>query len=102
MIDENEIYRAASNYQAEENGAPRSEEAFMDGAKWMQNKFIERLWYCAEKRPENRCDIIAISKKGLMFAWYILPKIDWAEDVKDYNIERWCYIDDILPKSKEE
>ena len=102
MIDEKEIYSAAFNYQAEENGAPKSEEAFMNGAKWMQKRFIEQLWHSPTIVPENYKDIILISQKGLVHQWYFNPKIDWCEDTKNYNIERWCYIDDILPKSKEE
>lgn len=76
--------------------------SFMNGAKWMQKKFIEQLWHSPTIVPENYKDIILISQKGLVHQWYFNPKIDWYEDTKNYNIERWCYIDDILPKVEEE
>lgn len=101
MIEESEIYKAASNYQAMENGAPRSEETFMDGAKWMQNKFIDRLWHDASEEPKRMKDIIAISKKEKVytFRYHALSAIQ--KSFHDCNIERWCYLSDILPKSKE-
>ncbi len=102
MIDEIEIYKAASDYQAEENGAPRSEEAFMNGAKWAQREFIQRLWHDASEEPKRMKDIIAISKKEKVYTFRFHALSAIQKSIHDCNIERWCYLSDILPKSKEE
>ncbi len=104
MIDENTIKKAANKYvgcepKRDEGSQISAERAsFMDGAKWMQDKFIASLWHCPEMRPENKREIILISENGLVHCWYFNDRIYWEGDVKDYNIERWCYVDDILPK----
>lgn len=105
MIDEKTIKEAMSSYAKgtwnhdEERFAAM--DGFKEGAKWMQDKFIESLWHSPEMCPENNREIILISEKGLVHCWNLNNRRYWAGDVKDYNIERWCYIDDILPKSKE-
>lgn len=49
MITRPKITDAAFDYQQNINVAPKSDEAFVDGADWMQEEFIKDLWHDAKE-----------------------------------------------------
>ena len=101
MIDEKKIEAAANNYAAlgpKGLFAMERYATFQDGAEWAQEEFVESLWHAPVVEAEPRRDIIAISKKGMVYAFNFEYDDDWRQTFRDCNIERFCYLDDILPK----
>ena len=100
MIDEKKINQATEKYLEEEGYKPYIEQAFKDGAAWAQREFVKSLWHDASEKPMAGRHVIAISKKG-MFVYDFQFKEDddnWARKFQLLHIERWAYLDDILPK----
>ena len=73
-------------------------DAIQLGIEWAQKEFVKSLWYAPIVEAEPRRDIIAISKKGMVYAFKFEYDDDWRQMFHRYNIERFCYLDDILPK----
>lgn len=102
MIDESNIKEVARAYCDATYGTSKEEpfiaEGFRQGAKWAQQEFIKNLWQAPAIEPKRGKDIIAISKKGEVYAfrYHVLSAIQ--KSFHDCNIERWCYLSDILPK----
>lgn len=96
MIDESKIYKAASVYQ-EENGHPFIEEAFQDGAQWAQQEFIKNLWHDVSEEPKDDTDII-VSRRSKYAMIHYSAGGNWGSYIELVNVERWAYLDDILPK----
>ena len=112
MIDEKKIKEAATNHMIKEycddgdwsfpcdtdDIKEQCELDFKAGAAWAQEEFVKSLWYAPVVEAEPRRDIIAISKKGMVYAFNFEYDDDWRQTFRDCNIERFCYLDDILPK----
>lgn len=98
MIDEKKLNQVTEKYLEEEGYKPYIEQSFKDGADWAQEEFVKSLWYAPVVEAEPRRDIIAISKKGMVYAFNFEYDDDWRQTFRDCNIERFCYLDDILPK----
>lgn len=101
MIDKKKIKAAANNYAAlgpNDLFTMERYASFQDGAHWAQEEFVKSLWYAPVVEAEPRRDIIAISKKGMVYAFNFEYDDDWRQTFRDCNIERFCYLDDILPK----
>lgn len=102
MIDEKKI-EAAAAFHAKKTWNHEEEQfscmdGFKTGVKWAQEEFVKSLWYAPVVEAEPRRDIIAISKKGMVYAFNFEYDDDWRQTFRDCNIERFCYLDDILPK----
>ena len=77
-------------------------DAFINGAKWMQEEFLKDLWHPASEEP----------KKGRVFLYktifkeYGLNQIingnEWKYIIKYQKATKWLYIDDLLPKERGE
>ena len=98
MIDDKKIENAAFEY-----GEGISFEAFIDGAEWMQKEFLKDLWHPVSEKPkDNKVLFVQYHQLDRKDPWYItlnLGKItNWRDTVADFLIQRWCYIDDLLPK----
>ena len=87
--------------------------SFMNGVEWAQREFVKSLWHSAEEEPEKfkPCLVYGVFTNGdeESFEDYCTTtytSYGWTEDYFprgcDGVIERWCYIDDILPKVEEE
>lgn len=73
-------------------------DVFADGVYWAISQFKKSLWHAKCVIPETD-DIIAVSEKGEVYIYKeFLYKTNWKKEFNIRNIERWCYIDDILPK----
>ena len=103
MIDEKKIEAAANNYAAlgpSDSFTMERYASFQDGAHWAQREFVKSLWHEASEKPMAGRHVIALSKKG-MFVYDFQFKEDddnWARKFQLLHIERWAYLDDILPK----
>lgn len=77
-------------------------EGYIEGAKWAIKDFLKDLWKGPEIRPKSGSNIIAISEKNMpyVFCNVEIPNVEipnWKHLMKFHNIERWCYLGDILP-----
>lgn len=121
MIDNNKIQQAADNYVGHEPETDEScyvtakRDAFKDGAMWMQKEFVKFTWHDASEEPSAHAEIIILGKTESgyrsttsngkkMFHTYafILKCGAWTSQKNYYNIVKWAYLDDILPKGGKE
>ena len=98
MIDEKRIeeeaYKETNFYNVQESVA------FIAGANWAEEEFIKELWHTTNEEPFHKK--MCIAQNGFNSNDYILFElpfnISW-DDFVLYNIlNKWCYVDDILPK----
>lgn len=79
-------------------------DAFMDGAKWAINEFLETLWHPASEEPREFAEVLAEAKITESIKTYISFKRNdalfknWDAYSSGANITRWLYIDDLFPK----
>ena len=104
MIDDKKIEEAAKQHSEESyiSGYFQAcyKDAFIDGAKWIQEEFLKDLWHPASENP----------KKGRVFLYktifkgYGLNKIidrnEWRYIIKYKKAAQWLYIYDLLPKKE--
>lgn len=107
MIDEKEIRKAAiinADYFNPCRSTLDREEAcrasFEDGVDW----FKKALWHDASEIPEEGEQILYTATEGgeivdvKVTTTALYAFIPWSEVVRDFNISKWCYIEDLLPK----
>lgn len=95
VLDNKKIEEAAIN----KCGFISSE--FYSGAKWAINEFLKDLWYPASEEPENKdVDIAYLDKYCSLEVLFCerIPIENWEEEVSIYQIDKWCYKEDLLPK----
>ena len=111
MTRKEEILNAARNYvRGVTISSPSNVIHFEYGAKWAdKHPDLSQLWHDAYKEPEIGSNIIVVDKYG---QWREIQPYDgeydgygsltgWECCVAQYNnIQRWAYIDDLLPKTK--
>lgn len=105
MIDDKKIEEAAryycnNRYPASQD-APFIAEGFRHGAKWAINEFLKDLWHPASEEPENKdVDIAYLDKYCSLEVLFCerIPIENWEEEVSIYQIDKWCYKEDLLPK----
>ena len=103
MNDNNKIEAAAERFSADMMRYPKEKACmqvgFMRGVDW----FIESLWHDASEAPEEYSEILYIAtvdgeivdtRTTLTALYSVTP---WRKVVSQYNIDKWCYISDILP-----
>ena len=102
MINNKKIEEAAKQHSEESyiSGYFQAcyKDAFIDGAKWMQEEFLKDLWHPASENP----------KKGRVFLYktifegyginQIIDGNEWKYIIKYQKATQWIYIDDLLPK----
>lgn len=90
----NKIEEAAIN----ECGFISSE--FYSGAKWAINEFLKDLWHPASEEPEGYYEGILLTYS--VGDYYSLAQVkdfkSWKGFVERASIDKWLYIDDLLPK----
>ncbi len=90
---------------------------FTDGANWAIGEFKKSLWHDAREEPIPHGDeaesvyphVVCLIEDAWGFGvryWNTAEKYWDDEDADDYycdkeKVERWCYIDDLLPKKGE-
>ena len=109
-----ELIEAAATVYAKETWNHEEDQfmcidGFKEGAKWAQKEFVNSLWHDASEEPEKfkPCLVYGVfTYEGEEpiedYCTSVYTNYGWAEDYfpRDYDgvIERWCYLDDILPK----
>lgn len=70
---------------------------FQEGAKWADKNPIN-VWHDASEDPKEDMDILLISKNGKVNKVSKIDQTlyDWLKD--NDGIDKWAYIDDLLPK----
>ena len=106
MINNKKIEKAAKQHSEESyiSGYFQAcyKDAFIEGAKWMQEEFLKDLWHPASENP----------KKGRVFLYktifegyginQIIDGNEWKYIIKYQKATQWIYIDDLLPKKGDE
>ena len=81
-------------------------ELFKDGAKWAINEFLKDLWHPVSEEPEENKKLLVQYTNYILEDDYEIdmnsPHIQWRYLVTTYNLKKWCYIEDLLPKGGEE
>ena len=104
MIDEKKIQEAAAgmfNVGGLVNTVERM--AFERGVDW----FKKALWHDTSETPEEGKQILYTATEGgeivdvKVTTTALYDLIPWNEVVRDFNISKWCYIEDLLPKGGE-
>ena len=101
MIDNKKIEEAAKQHSEESyiSGYFQAcyKDAFIDGAKWMQEEFLKDLWHPASEEPDKN-HFVLFKTAGNSFETEYIGKNDWATIVRCFKVVKWFYVDDLLPK----
>ena len=101
MIDDKKIEEAAKQHSEESyiSGYFQAcyKDAFIDGAKWMQEELLKDLWHPASEEPEKN-HFVLFKTAGNSFETKYIGKNDWATIVRCFKVVKWFYVDDLLPK----
>ena len=73
--------------------------AFVCGATWMRTEFLDTLWHNADEKPADDKLILYVTEcmTGSITALYLLNR-NWEEACEVLNIDKWLYMDDIIPQ----
>ena len=108
MIDDKKIEDAAKQHSEESYISSYFQacykDAFIEGAKWIQEEFLKNLWHPANEEPRKDVSIIVEThndKNMFYYAWNrwqdnFYPS--WTDAVLCSRVSRWLYIDDLFPK----
>lgn len=104
MIDDKKIEEAAfEEYPLNSDGNIIGRNGFKEGVKWAVNEFLKDLWHQTNKEPEGY-------NEGILLAYsvgdyYSLAQVkdckSWKGFVERASIDKWLYIDDLLPKEED-
>lgn len=101
MIDDKKIEEAAFGYADDGRGF----EAFIDGAYWAINEFLNGLWHPVSEKPRRYTPYLAQLLPASPFE--TLSPFEtfsdselWERFLEDGSITRWVYIDDLFPKKE--
>ena len=77
-------------------------DSFKAGARWAINEFLKDLWHDVDEIPKRakafifECGDCSMNYHvGMMFN----PN-DYKKNAEIWHMNRWCYLEDILPKQK--
>ena len=123
MIDEKKINKAMSSYATETFNHIEERFAamcgFKEGAEWAQKEFVKSLWHDKDGSPSGRdrrtawClvevettslshsrKLLYVTARRLRGNWdqSAFSFLDEDPRVVCYEIKRWCYLSDLLPK----
>ena len=98
-----DIEKAAGDYSGsilgftDNKSVMEKHKAFVAGAKWR----INSVWHDIKEMPENNRMILIIMQHDIPTV--LGPdNTFFKEEVKDRQIHRWAYVDDLLPDRKED
>ena len=101
MIDDKKIEEAAKQHSEESyiSGYFQAcyKDAFIDGAKLMQEEFLKDLWHPASEEPDKN-HFVLFKTAGNSFETEYIGKNDWATIVRCFKVVKWFYVDDLIPK----
>ena len=71
-------------------------DAFIDGAKWMQEEFLKNLWHPADEMPNENNEVICVDKDSRTITYNGIA--NWFAFCRTHDVTHWLYVDDLLPK----
>ena len=110
MIDEKKIEEAKKSFIADKKilGVMAMNDlacGFKEGAKWAINEFLKDLWHPVSEEPAYDKKILVQYTNYMVEDDYEIdmnsPHVPWRYIVTTYNLKKWCYIEDLLPKGGE-
>ena len=100
MINNKKIEEAAKQHSEESyiSGYFQAcyKDAFMDGAKWMQEEFLKDLWHPADEMPNENNEVICVDKDSRTITYNGIA--NWWAFCRTHDVTHWLYVDDLLPK----
>ena len=100
MIDDKKIEEAAKQHSEESyiSGYFQAcyKDAFIDGAKWMQEEFLKDLWHPADEMPNENNKVICVDKDSRTITYNGI--VNWWAFCRTHDVTHWLYVDDLLPK----
>lgn len=73
-------------------------DGFMQGADWR----INSVWHDASQEPTEKKIIVVINLEDVISQISFLVEADnWNDCVKEADIVKWCYKEDLLPNMEE-
>ena len=94
--------------QCYDDGAMYS--GFISGAIWADNNpDLSLMWHDADDEPEDGSDVLLMDSEQRVIALSIAKQcyyeayglLGWPAYVANFNVVRWAYISDLLPKGGE-
>ena len=103
MIDNRKIEEAAKQHSEESYISSYFQacykDAFMNGAKWAINEFLNDLLHPAEDIPEKERPVLVVYKHGGYSIEYWEPyNISGQVNYWTLDITQWLYVDELFPK----
>lgn len=72
---------------------------FIEAIEW----FLEEIWHNVNIEPSEKKTLVVIESDGRMSQSNFMIGVDiWEDFVKDADIVKWCYKEDIEPESEAE
>lgn len=72
--------------------------AFIKGADWR----INSVWHDVNEEPSEKRVLIVIESDGRISQSNFMVGVDiWKDFVKDADIVKWCYKEDLLPNTED-
>ena len=71
-------------------------DAFIEGAKWMQEEFLKDLWHPADEMPNENNEVICVDKDSRTITYNGI--VNWWAFCRTHDVIHWLYIDDLLSK----
>ena len=100
MINNKKIEEAAKQHSEESyiSGYFQAcyKDAFIDGAKWMQEEFLKNLWHPADEMPNENNEVICVDKDSRTITYNGI--VNWWAFCRTHDVTHWLYVDDLLPK----
>lgn len=94
------IDKAATDSCVIDNGiinpqiVPFYEQGFRDGARWLKRN----TWNNVSEEPTEKRKLVVIDSIGEISESNFMPEFEsWQEYVKEAEIEKWCYKEDLIP-----
>ena len=108
MIDVKKIREKAVSYDSETEWSEDADFkgivqcAFVDGARWVQKEFINSLWHDADEEPTRKTFCLGIYEEfsEVVIFRYPIANSSWKDYVRISSLEKWCYLEDVLPKGR--
>ena len=100
MIDNKKIEEAAKQHSEKSyiSGYFQAcyKDAFMEGAKWIQEEFLKNLWHPADEMPNENNEVICVDKDSQTITYNGIA--NWWAFCRTHDVIHWLYVDDLLPK----
>ena len=100
MINNKKVEEAAKQHSEESyiSGYFQAcyKDAFIEGAKWMQEEFLKDLLHPADEMPNENNEVICVDKDSRTITYNGIA--NWWAFCRTHDVTHWLYVDDLLPK----